>query len=88
MCVCVCVYESLVSVLFSALQQCKRLLGMCVPDVLLASGSCFNAFVHVCGCVLTCVDAHAVLSVREFYLYGMCRQGGVGRGHAQTQNRL
>lgn len=42
---------SLRELLFSALQQHKRLLGMCFPDVRLVSGSFgffFFTYLHIC----------------------------------------
>jgi len=47
-CMCLWTVMSPDSVLFSVLQHCKWLLGMCFPDVLLVSGSCFNVGVHAC----------------------------------------
>lgn len=69
-------------------QQCKRLLGMCVPGVHLVTGSCFNVFarlyIFVCvclcvsHCVFACVTAHTSWPVRQFFLDGMCRLGRGG----------
>lgn len=70
---------SLRELLFSALHQHKRLLGMCFPDVRLVSGRFFffYIFAHLCVCVtlcvFTCVTAHTHWSVRQFFLDGMCR---------------